>query len=281
MTATKSAIYTKSQPKLETIKPEDAQAILARNTNNRSLNTNTVRFYQKQMEQGKWDINGETIKIADDGQLLDGQHRLEACVRSCVPLVTYVVRDLSPEVFKSIDAGKVRSHADYLKIDGKEGALATLAAAARIAMGFNKETGEYKYVGGKLPTYELLGFVEKHEGLQNSVRMTGDGIRKVMSPSIAAGCHYIFSIIDPEGAQVFFESLASGANLKEGSPILALRNRLVTIRLEHRAGSAATRMIVAYMVQGFNYWRGGKSLKQTIYSSEHQIVLNDFAGSML
>ena len=107
----------KPQYAVETITPGEARQILEGNENNRRLNMATVDYYRRQIENGVWQINGESIKLDDRGYLLDGQHRLLAIVKANKPVTTLVVRGLSSEAFKTIDAGKSRSMSDYLKIE--------------------------------------------------------------------------------------------------------------------------------------------------------------------
>lgn len=265
---------------IETISPGEAKQILEGNTNNRRLNMGTVEFYQKQLEKGAWQINGESIKLDERGYLLDGQHRLWAVVRSNKPMTTLVVRGLSSEAFKTIDAGKSRSMADYLKIDGfKDVNHNILAAAARIVTAFDTKTGVYKSSTKKTSPTELLAFCSKHDGLVESVKHS-DRMKKITSQSVAAGCHYVFSVVDPEAAHSFFEALATGAGLSQGHPALTVRNRLMSVRADRRAGSAYQRMIIAYLVQAFNYYRAKQKLANSLYNQGSEIVLNDFAGSM-
>lgn len=264
---------------IEVITPEIASKILERNTNNRNLNKSAVAYYKEQIERGAWQVNGESIKIAHDGTLLDGQHRLRAVVESGKPIKTFVARGLSEESFKTIDAGKSRTHADYLKINGREGALSQLAAAARVAMAFNDSTGEYVYSSKKVSPTDMISYVDRHSGLSDSLSIVGENVSRVMSKSVAAGCHYIFSIVDSEAAHQFFESLGTGANLKEGSPILAVRNRLMAIRATGRAGGSHQKMVVAYLVQAFNYFLDGKTLRASLYNPQSSVIVNGLAGS--
>jgi hypothetical protein len=265
--------------KLETISPSEARQILEGNENNRRLNMDLVNFYQKQMVDGRWQINGDMIRIDEDGYLLDGQHRLTACARSGIPLTTYVIRGLSNQTFKTIDCGKSRSPSDYLKIDGKTGNLNILAAAARLVMNFDKETGFYRSSVKRVSPAELIYFLDNHTGLTESVKFS-ERLKPVTSQSVAAGCHYIFSLVDPESAHAFFEALATGAGLTKANPALTVRNRLITLRTDRRAGSGYQKMIVAYLVQAFNYFRMGKQLHNSVFHPDSEIVLNDLAGAM-
>lgn len=269
--------------KVETVTPQMAKDWLAKNTNNRSMSQRTVEYYQDMITRNVWQVNGESIKIAEDGTLLDGQHRLQAIANSGVSIDTFVVRGLSTESFKTIDAGKSRSNADYLKINGSKCTQThVLAAAARVAMAFDKVTGEYVYTSSKTSPSQIIWYVENNPGLENSVITQLKNVeRKIVSTSVAAGCHYIFSVLDPESADDFFHALSTGANLDDGSPILALRNRLISMAGSGRAGGTHQKMIVSYFVTAFNAYRAGRKLASVSYSPDRLIVLNDFAGSML
>lgn len=59
-----------------------AETWLSRNSNNRNLRGQVIASYARDMKSGAWVLNGETVKIASNGQLLDGQHRLNAVVES-------------------------------------------------------------------------------------------------------------------------------------------------------------------------------------------------------
>jgi len=99
---------------IETITPEIAKGILANNNLNRNINATIVGHYADAISRGQWELNGESIKIAHDGRLLDGQHRLMAIIKSGVPIKTLVIRGLSTEVFDTLDQGRARTGGDLL-----------------------------------------------------------------------------------------------------------------------------------------------------------------------
>lgn len=72
--------------------------------------------YARQMREGLWHFNAETIKFDVNGNLLDGQHRLMAIVKSGCAISCLVVRNLPSEVFSTIDRGTIRSYGDVFSI---------------------------------------------------------------------------------------------------------------------------------------------------------------------
>src|ERR1700753_330097 len=101
------------------ITPEIARAWLETNIHNRPVNETVIARYVEAMKSGQWERNGETIKFANTGALLDGQHRLKAVLQSGVTIETYVVFNLPPQVFDTIDTGRNRSIGDLLALDGE------------------------------------------------------------------------------------------------------------------------------------------------------------------
>jgi hypothetical protein len=71
----------------EDITPAMAQAYLSRNAAGRSLNQNDVSRYARDMAADRWRETHQGIALTDDGWLVvvDGQHRMAAIIRACLP----------------------------------------------------------------------------------------------------------------------------------------------------------------------------------------------------
>lgn len=104
--------------KTEVITPEVARCYLEHNDINRIPNKGQIAFYANMMQNGEWQLNGEAIVFSEDGRLIDGQHRLMACVYANVPFETLVVRGVQEGAFVTIDKGRTRTHADIFRISG-------------------------------------------------------------------------------------------------------------------------------------------------------------------
>jgi hypothetical protein len=110
---------TKIVKKTMEITPELAQKWLERNDENqRSIRKDDVRKYAEHMKNGEWEQNGETIKFDTEGNLLDGQHRLLACIKAGVPFTTIVVTGISNAAKMTIDVGTPRTPRDVLRFGG-------------------------------------------------------------------------------------------------------------------------------------------------------------------
>lgn len=104
--------------KVEIITPQVAKCYLEHNGNNRILNKGHVAFLAKMMQAGTWQVNGEAIVFDKNGRLVNGQHRLSACVYANIPFETMVIRGVEEETFFTFDSGKTRSSGDVFKIQG-------------------------------------------------------------------------------------------------------------------------------------------------------------------
>lgn len=97
---------------IELITPNLAEALLETNTENRKLRKSVVERYSQVMTLGDWLLTPEPIVIADTGRLLNGQHRLNAVIKSGVNVRMFVVRNVSEKAFSAIDRGVSRTFSD-------------------------------------------------------------------------------------------------------------------------------------------------------------------------
>lgn len=127
---------------LETITPDVARHLLSKNISNRSLRPMKVDEYTRQMRSGDWQITHQGIAINKHGQLIDGQHRLTAVVRSGVTVQMFVARGFDAEDHRGlmVDTGIKRTVADVYGIDSK--ASQVCAFLARVGTKNNRCTYE-------------------------------------------------------------------------------------------------------------------------------------------
>lgn len=100
-----------------TITPEIAQFLLDHhNKHNRPVKATRIDQYAMELKLGLWKYNGERILFDSDGQLLSGQHRLLAIVKSGVSMKVDIKFGLDPGVRDTIDTGAVRSTTDVRRL---------------------------------------------------------------------------------------------------------------------------------------------------------------------
>ena len=106
------------QTEIVTITPKIAAQLLEQNTGNRKISKANYSRVAESMRAGEWELNGEAIKIARDGRILDGQHRLLAAAKNNLCFQTLIVYGLPDQTQDTMDMGKSRSATDVLSIKG-------------------------------------------------------------------------------------------------------------------------------------------------------------------
>jgi hypothetical protein len=247
------------------ITPEIASEILNRNDKNRKIATEIVKKYVRDMEGGNWALNGQTIKIGLSGRLLDGQHRLTACVTSGHSFTAILVEGLQDEVFDTFDVGNKRALADILT-DAKEINTALLAGAVRQL--WQLENGFVKIRAATPSVNELLDTLERHPGIRTSVAY-GNNFRRLGSPSQLAALYYCFRLSNRELAERFIEKLVHGDELKRGSPVLALRDILVEDKNNPKRKMGAPERI-AITIKSWNAFLNDVEVKSLRWSANRE-----------
>lgn len=243
---------------VETITPDGAKEMLKGNNRNRPLRKDHYKRLAEEMRENKWMLNG--VPIIFNGKLLiDGQHRLMACVLAGKPFKTLVVRDVQPDSFLTIDTGAKRTAADTLATKGEKN-YATLAAAATIVAIYDSgKMGERLTTsGGNNRTVSEA--MKRYIALRGSVGYCLGYRTKIVPISIMSACHYIFSRIDSVRADDFVDRLGSGNNVKADTPMSALREGLIDNYTSARKHSRG--YLFSLILKAWNAERTDKLLKR-------------------
>lgn len=211
------------------IPPTRAAQLLEHNTINRNLRPGYVNQLANEMANGYWKMNGESIIISDQQDVLDGQHRLEACVRSGVPLRTLLVVGVPRSVFETIDIGRGRTIYDILSINAtpQENGIkyrAEIASAARLLLAY--QTHRLTNAMRRFTTREIIEAVREHPGLAESCAKWT--MPRGINRAVFSCLHYLFADINKEAADKFMEDLCRGGGDPDaGDPVWTLRERLL------------------------------------------------------
>ena len=110
------------------VTPAMATKFLRHNTheNQRKVRQTHVEYLAEQITLDRWYRTSEGIGFAEDGTLIDGQHRLMAIVLADKPAWLLIVGELDLESFVAHGRGKVRTAADVTGLSTQRLADATL-----------------------------------------------------------------------------------------------------------------------------------------------------------
>lgn len=227
--------------------------------NNRPVSENRVSQYARDMRTGHWKENGDTIKFAATGELIDGQHRLKASLECGVGFWALVAYGVKKDAFITIDRNQVRSTGQQLRltrgISDYNNVAGTLTWLWRFREGIMLITGAPTSIEAE----ELL---QHHPKLLNSVAVVRRGFARFKAGSVApvALCHYLFMRQDAELAELFFESLWTGTDMRESMPVFHLRERIIASASSPRFKIGSHELVALYF-KTWNAEREGREVK--------------------
>lgn len=225
------------------VTPTTAKDWLTRNIeHNRNLKEHLIGGMARDMAEGKWRQNGAAIVFDDQGRLIDGQHRLNAIVKSGATIRMLVVANVHSQAFTTIDQGAKRTAADILHTLGEKDA-AVLGSAMQLIWRDLRSLDPFQgvYSPSMTEAADTVRQVPEVRGVINRARC----VFGLLPPSVAVWLRWRFEQADRELAHNFFQALASGENLKRGDPRYTLREALITrqgpsMRLDRKYKAAIT-----------------------------------------
>lgn len=243
----------------ETITPKKAMDWLKRNVHNRPLSQRTVDHYARAMTAGQWKFNGDAVRFNGNGDLIDGQHRLSACVKSGVSFDCYVVSGLDHDAFDTIDQGKSRKISDVFARAGYKHYVC-LGSAVRCLWEYRQGWGKCK-VG--LRPDEANDILEAEPAIHAAVDWirSGEGktVGNLLTYGLAGFLVYLTRQVDEGKANEFWTGLATGENLTKTSPIYQLRERLLNDR--KNVAKVPKDIVLALAIKAWNMFRRGQPCK--------------------
>jgi hypothetical protein len=267
--------------RFEEIDPALAKRYLARNVANRNLRESTVRAYEIDMRAGNWIPTHQGVAFNDRGDLIDGQHRLTAIVRSGVTVRMLVTRGLPTEsgdtkTMDAVDRGAVRSVADQLKLQhGFRNPNRDVAAATAIV---HMILGHVKRFT-RMTVPQILQVLEIYGRHIADVGKSCDDTKdNRLRRSQLVGALAFARAVEPGLVDRFLVSLISGASLAADSPILALRNFLFSDASLNWTTSALKTKRTAFALVALNSLRRFVQEETTKDVHEGSSGYNFFAG---
>jgi len=256
---------------IRTIDPIMAKELLAGQHKNRNISPFSVNRYKEFMQSNQWVMNGEPI-IFGGNKLIDGQHRLTACIQAGKSFQSVWIELQDDGAFKTLNQGKRRNPADVLSIEGHANVSVLNSAITMLAR--IDEVGELPFQGFgggtrvSIPNHEINEWAKKYPHLGLTVKKCQGWYKNFrIKKGPFSTLHYmlrrsethLFDFDDESAdsnADKFFDSLCSGLDLSKGSPILPYRNHLL------RMMSANEKISPHYIIRGgilsYNAWLTGQ-----------------------
>ena len=200
------------------------------------------------MEAGNFLLTGETILLSNKWRLLNGQHRLNACILAKAAFDAVVIQGLPENIFRKLDSGEKRRPADWLASEGEANAK-VFAAALKLVWQWDQ--------GGlcsniRYPSNDELALVLDQNGsIREFNNSTYASSITGLPGSLAIALIHLFGKHNKKAAAEFFEKLGTGEGLKRGDPILVLRDWLA-----HKE-PGSQQITAAAVIKAWNAWLPG------------------------
>jgi len=255
------------------ITPKLAAEYLSCNSGNRPINPNHVNTLLNEFNTNRWLLNGQPIAFDANGKLADGQHRLTACIRLNKNFQSWVVRGVPPSSFETFGNQVMRTKAQVLRIAGHKHASQLSALLSNIYMYNKQNTSFFTHI--KISHTLIAQMAKDNPEAIESVDCISriKGYRKIPGYARLMFIHYLIVFradhdrmsLDNRRhwAECFFTSLIDGENLNKTSPVLHLRNKILTGKSTNSALNRldTLREYYALFIKAWGYFATEKPMK--------------------
>lgn len=259
---------------LTLVTPELAEEMLDLNIpGQRKISPGAIEKYASDMAVDAWVFNGAPILITDQGQLIDGQHRLNAIMESGESQVLLIVIGVSVDAMDTVDTNRRRSYSDMLAMRGVKNHAMVAAIASgmwhwmhgnyggpnigRVANArFTTSTPSNSAKDLWMEKVEAAYSLTYEQAAAFAVRI-GRNYNGI-TPATWGMVWIILSAIDKDLREKFFWELELGRQPGEISqPVMALMRRLARVKSRERI-SRTDQLDMLFKV--FNAWQHGKQI---------------------
>jgi len=261
-----------------TITPSKAKWLLEGNTINRKPKDASVIFLAREIEAGRWVYNGESIIIANDGTLLDGQHRLLACVMANKAIDVELVEGISIGVMPTIDTGVARGSKDVFTIEGIPNANTVSSGVKAILDGVTTKKRHEGSKNIKISNTELLEFYKDKKDILDvlakfSTHLYNTGA-KIMPPAQILSCIYLLqNESSDDNIYKFFRELITGVNLGGANTAQTLRTKLINDKISKSTISITNK--IYYVIKAFRLYNQDQDRNSIRIMNGEKISFND------
>jgi len=246
--------------KIKIITPEYAKELLERTKAagvlNRKTSSRTVEIYANEMRSDRWKLNSESIKLDENGYVLDGQHRLLACIQAGCPFQTLVNSDVPRDTFDTIDCGRVRTGTQVLQMSGVQ--YHTVITGIINGMNEFRNCGHLALKDRRLtPSAVLEEYNTRPADYDDAARVAMRCITEshAMTPKTVGTLYFALvhdNGVSKEKAEQFFTQINSFDTA--GNPVIEKMRRW---NLANKDRRVSEKLRVAYVIRSWNAYVSG------------------------
>lgn len=248
------------------VTPDAARELLELNVRNRPLSEQRVNQYERMMKRGQWHDAVADVCVDDLGVLTNGQHCLQAVVKSGKTVVVTLKTGLPAQSQDTMDAHRARRVSDQLQIEGFSYAT-TVSGAAVAIMRWRNEGKLPSLTGGgqasfwKIDRLQHLEYCRDHRvELEANAALAKSRSQRsgLLTPVQIAVLQVMFADAAPEHAAAWAEQMFDATDAAS-QPVSAYRHKLTQLKGTAKEWSPALKY--AFAVKSFNAFMARKQLK--------------------
>lgn len=245
---------------IDMVTPEMAKQWLGLNHRNRRLAEPQVRRIAGAIQRDEWMVSTDAIGLDVDGGVVNGQHRLTAIIETDTSVPMLVLRNVDPNIIRVIDQGTGRNFTQLLRMDGRYTDEGVIALAIEWLHRVINDLEVKVPTALKPTTPQLLDLFEKHPNITRSTDIAKEVGKLGLNKNIAAALHYLCATVDQDGADRFFERLATGLEVEDGDPAYALREKVIANAKKTQLLQAKPFMVGAWTIKAWEANRRGETV---------------------
>lgn len=253
------------------VTPDLAKAWLEKNVLNRRVNQRAVSKIMRDIIGGRWQMTGDPIRFDTTGSLLDGQHRLLACVQADRPIETMVIYDMDPAIKTVVDTGRSRSASDVLSLRGITNSN-NVASALRVLL-LEKHERMTSGWSGIFTNADIADALDRHPNLPLYIPIPNSLTRGIVASRVGYLYYVTASILKQrERAEAMMAVLKTGVPNYDGCPIHAYREKMLR---DYEAATGAHSLRVASfnaLKHCWNVFEKGGKITVLRYPTKHVAI---------
>lgn len=170
------------------VTPDMARDYLTRNHSNRRLGKAAIRALAGAINRGEWQLTHQGLAFDEDGNLLDGQHRLHAVIAADTAVPMMITTGLPRASFTALDQGHRRQAGQIIDIPNPHLSAAIARRSIGVeAPGIHRSEITVQMVVDYLDTYpEIIDAAAQAALLNSSRRLTGSIIGTVLLQALVS-----------------------------------------------------------------------------------------------
>jgi hypothetical protein len=245
------------------ITPSLAKDLLSKRTDEQSrrLNQRHVKKLAGMMSCGEWqELNGDTICIDLNGNLIDGQHRLAAIIDSGKSVKAILVSGLEPDTFYTKDQmARPRGTGDVFRMEGVAN-HSVIPSGLRRLWYYQRDLSPQWASAGQAPTPKQLKqmYDERPDFYQECARGSLK-LRNLITPAMGTFIQMLLLDKSPDEAEKFFGILKTGVATSAKCPVKVLRDKLLVEKASKSKLPIADKIMA--ILHAWNLFREGRQVR--------------------